>query len=110
MQSSMAVLAGTRIKLMASSIEKENLEVHVEMCEDRFELMHQELGTLKRGQDEFHARLDKLDNGVSAITETLTEKEHGAMRALIKIAGSIIFVLIGALSFVIWYVITTTGV
>jgi hypothetical protein len=107
MQPSMAVLAGTRIKLMSTSIEKQSLEVHVEMCEDRFSLVHQELETLKRGQDALHARLDKVDDGVSTIHDTLKEKEHGAMKALFKVAVSIICVLIGALSFVVWYVITT---
>lgn len=92
---------------MPTSIEKQSLEVHVEMCEDRFALVHQELGTLKRGQDALHARLDKVDSGVATITDTLKEKEHGAMKALFKVAVSIICVLVGALSFVIWYVITT---
>jgi len=92
---------------MTSSIEKKSLEVHVEMCEDRFALVHLELETLKRGQDSLHARLDKVDAGVSTITYTLEDKEHGAMKALFKVAVSIICVLIGALSFVVWYVITT---
>jgi hypothetical protein len=44
---------------------------------------------------------------VREIVETLREKEHNAMRSIIKIGASVIVALLGALSVVLWYVITS---
>jgi hypothetical protein len=45
---------------------------------------------------------------VKEIVDTLREKEHNALRSIIKIGASIIVALLGSLSVVLWYVITNS--
>ena len=92
--------------MSTTNLEKTSLEAHVDLCAERYGHLQKELETLQHGQIATNTRLDNLERMVKEIVETLREKEHNALRSLVKIGASIIVALLGALSVVLWYVIT----
>lgn len=84
------------------SLEKQSLEAHVDLCAERYDRLKSDL----EGMNE---RLDNLEGMVKGIVEKLNEKENNAMRAIVKIAGSLIVTLVSALGGLIWYMITRGG-
>ncbi len=92
--------------MSTTNLEKTSLEAHVDLCAERYGHLQKELETLQHGQIATNTRLDNLERMVKEIVETLREKEHNALRSIIKIGASIIVALLGALSVVLWYVIT----
>ena len=92
--------------MSATNLERTSLEAHVDLCAERYEHLQEELGSLQRGQDATNTRLDSLELLVKEIVDTLREKEKNALRAIIKISAPVIVALLGALSVVLWYVIT----
>lgn len=92
--------------MSTTNLERTSLEAHVDLCAERYGHLQKEMELLQQGQTTTNARLDGLERMVKEIVETLREKEHNAMRSIIKIGASLIVALIGALSVVLWYVIT----
>jgi len=89
-------------------LEKQSLETHVELCSQRFGQLEQELKELKESTQSTNRRLDKLEELIVKINDTLSEKENNALKTIIKVAGSTIVALLGVLSGVVWYVITAS--
>lgn len=92
--------------MSTTNLERTSLEAHVDLCAERYGHLQKEMELLQQGQTTTNTRLDGLERMVKEIVETLREKEHNAMRSIIKIGASVIVALIGALSVVLWYVIT----
>ena len=74
---------------MSTDIEKENLEAHVELCAERYKNLENKLDTLD-------GRLTKLEEHVSVIRESVTNKVNGNDKQLITIGTTILGVLITA--------------
>lgn len=83
---------------MSLSIEKQSLEVHVDLCAERFDGLKKEIASMS-------IRMDKLEEGMTEIKEILTKKETSALRSLITIGLAIIASLLGTVGGLVWYVV-----
>ena len=92
--------------MSTTHLEKTSLEAHVNLCSERYGQLQNELEALQHNQIATNLRLENVERMVKEIVETLREKEQNALRSIIKIGASIIVALLGALSMVVWYVIT----
>lgn len=92
---------------MSTQLEKQSLEAHVDLCAERYGHLKTELETLQKGQLSTNLRLDKLEQIVTGIAERLNEKENSALKTIIRVGGTFIVMLLGALSAVLWYTITS---
>jgi chromosome segregation ATPase len=93
--------------MSTTELEKQSLEAHVDLCAERYGHLEQELKNLQQTTTATNSRLDRLEEMIKKISDRLTEKENSALRTIIKIAGTIIVALLGTLSGVMWYVITS---
>ena len=71
-------------------VEKENLEVHVEICAMRYKNLEDKL-------DNLETRMDKLEEHVVAIKDSLSKSDVGNNKQLITIGTTIIGVLLTAI-------------
>jgi chromosome segregation ATPase len=94
--------------MSTTELEKQSLEAHVDLCAERYGHLEQELKNLQQTTTATNSRLDRLEEMIKNISDRLTEKENSALRTIIKIAGTIIIALLGTLSGVMWYVITSS--
>lgn len=92
------------------SIEKQSLEAHVDLCAERFAGLKEDIQSMSDRMDKLESdmtrRLDKVDNGIEEIKNTLTNKETSALRTLVTIAASAITALLGLSGGLLWYIIT----
>lgn len=93
---------------MTLSIEKQSLEVHVDLCAERFAGLKEEIAAISHHigavETNMANRMDKLEASVSEIKDILTKKETSALRSLITIGLAIIASLIGTVGGLVWYV------
>lgn len=92
--------------MSTTELEKESLEAHVDLCAERYGQMKKDLEMLAQGINSTNSRLDNLEKLIVTIDNRLTEKENNALRSIIRVAGILIFGLMGSLATVIWYFIT----
>lgn len=92
--------------MSTTGYEKQSLEAHVDLCSERYGLMKLELEQLQATQIATNARLDKLHSVIEKIDDKLQEKENQALRGIVRVAGSVIFTLLGALGGIAWYLLT----
>lgn len=78
-------------------MERQSLEVHVDLCAERFENMDNRMGLVEN-------RLAKVETIVSDIKQLLIEKETMAYKKLIGIGVGIIGSLLTALMGLVIYV------
>jgi len=94
---------------MSLSIEKQSLEAHVDLCAERYAGLKDDLANMSDRIEKLEAdmakRMDKLENGISEIKNTLTAKENSALRSLITIGIAVIASLLGTVGGLVWYVI-----
>ncbi len=76
--------------MTTSSIEKENLEAHVELCAERYRQLNMKLDTLDSKVTSMEGMISEIKNGLSDATD-----KHN--KQLITIGTSLIVVLIGAI-------------
>jgi hypothetical protein len=89
-----------------TDLEKQSLEAHVDLCAERYGQMKLELEQLQAGQTATNNRLDNLKHVIEKIDDKLQEKENQALRGIVRVAGSVIFTLLGALGGIAWYLLT----
>jgi len=94
--------------MSTTELEKESLEAHVDLCAERYGQMKKDLEMLAQGINNTNTRLDNLENLIITIDNRLTEKENNALRSIIRIAGIVIFGLLGSLATVVWYFLTNS--
>lgn len=94
--------------MSTTELEKESLEAHVDLCAERYGQMKKDLEMLAQGINNTNTRLDNLENLIITIDNRLTEKENNALRSIIRIAGILIFGLLGSLATVVWYFLTNS--
>ena len=92
--------------MSTTDLEKQSLEAHVDLCAERYGQMKLELEQLQAGQTATNKRLDKLNHVIEKIDDKLQEKENQALRGIVRVAGSVIFTLLGALGGIAWYLLT----
>lgn len=92
--------------MSTTDLEKQSLEAHVDLCAERYGQMKLELQQLQAGQTATNKRLDKLNHVIEKIDDKLQEKENQALRGIVRVAGSVIFTLLGALGGIAWYLLT----
>jgi len=94
---------------MALSIEKQSLEAHVDLCAERYEGLKKDLENMSHRMDRMEsdmaARMDKLDDGIEEIKQSLSAKENSALKTLIAVGFSAIVGLIGVCGGLLWYII-----
>lgn len=93
--------------MSTTEFEKQNLEAHVDLCAERYGHLKQELENLQQGQLATNQRLEKLEQMMEGIANSLAEKENTALKSIIKVAGTLILTLLGTLGGVLWYLLTT---
>lgn len=76
--------------MTTSSIEKENLEAHVELCAERYRQLNMKLDTLD-------SKVTSMEGMISDIKNSLSEANDKHNRQLITIGTSLIVVLVGAI-------------
>lgn len=72
---------------MSTDIEKESLEAHVELCAERYEKLEHKLNAVEK-------KVEKLEEHVVAIRETLAGSGDRQSKQIIAIGTAIISVLI----------------
>ena len=92
--------------MSTTDLEKQSLEAHVDLCAERYGQMKLELEQLQAGQTATNNRLDNLKHVIEKIDDKLQEKENQALRGIVRVAGSVIFTLLGALGGIAWYLLT----
>jgi uncharacterized protein (DUF342 family) len=94
---------------MSSSIEKQSLEAHVDLCAERYAGLKDDLSAMSdrmgKLEDSMTKRMDKLETSVNEIKDILTKKETSALRSLITIGLAIIASLMGTVGGLVWYVV-----
>ena len=72
---------------MSTDIEKQSLEAHVELCAERYEKLENKLNAVEK-------KVEKLEEHVVAIRETLADAGDRQSKQIIAIGTAIISVLI----------------
>jgi DNA anti-recombination protein RmuC len=94
---------------MALSIEKQSLEAHVDLCAERYDGLKKDIENMSdridKMESEMTVRMDKLDNGIEEIKQSLAAKENSALKTLIAVGFSAIVGLIGVCGGLLWYII-----
>lgn len=72
---------------MATAIEKENLEAHVELCAERYEKLENKLDAVEK-------KVEALEDHIISIKETLAGAGEKQSKQIIAIGTAIITVLI----------------
>ena len=83
---------------MATNIEKQSLEAHVELCAERYEKLESKLNNVE-------AKVEKLEEHILSIKETLAGSGDRQSKQLIAIGTAIVSVLITGLITVIVHLI-----
>ncbi len=76
--------------MTTSSIVKENLEAHVELCAERYRQLNMKLDTLD-------SKVTSMEGMISEIKNSLSDATDKHNKQLITIGTSLIVVLIGAI-------------
>jgi len=76
--------------MATTEIEKENLEAHVELCAERYKQLENKLTDVEQ-------RLDKVENHLIEIKDTITNKTSGIDSRFITIGTTILGVMFSAI-------------
>ena len=86
---------------MASKLEKENLEAHVDLCAERYKMLENILDEMKKDFKEdrqvIHDRIDKVKDSISDLREYLAEQQTSQNKIIITSAIAIIVALLGGI-------------
>lgn len=85
--------------IVTTNIEKESLEAHVELCAERYEKLENKLVNVEK-------KVEKLEEHVIAIRETLAGSGDKQSKQLIAIGTAIVSVLITGLITVIVHLVS----
>lgn len=83
---------------MSTNIEKQSLEAHVELCAERYEKLETKIDNVER-------KVERLEEHVIAIRETLAGTGDKQSKQLIAIGTAIVSVLITGLITVIVHLV-----
>ena len=84
---------------MSTDIEKQSLEAHVELCAERYDKLETQLNSVEK-------KVEKLEEHVIAIRESLAGSGDRQSKQLIAIGTAIISVLITGLITVIVHLVS----
>ena len=73
-----------------TTIEKKNLEAHVELCAERYAALEQKLSSLDK-------RMSTLENHIVEIKESITKKTGGFNKTIITIGTSVLGAMFAAI-------------
>lgn len=86
---------------MATKLEKENLEAHVDLCAERYKMLENRLDEMKKDFKEdrqvIHDRIDKVKDSISDLREYLAEQQASQNKIIITSAVAIILALVGGI-------------
>ena len=86
---------------MASKLEKENLEAHVDLCAERYKMLEDRLDEMKNDFKEdrkiIHERIDKVKDSISDLRDYMIRNHNAQNKVIITSAVAIIIALIGGL-------------
>jgi vacuolar-type H+-ATPase subunit E/Vma4 len=90
---------------MATNLEKENLEAHVDLCAERYRRLEEKFESLSHRMDAIEERLENMSVKNSAQFEELKkmvrEGQESKFKVLVTTAGSVIAALLATLGYLI---------
>jgi DNA-binding ferritin-like protein len=90
---------------MATSLEKENLEAHVDLCAERYRRLEEKFESVSHRMDVIEERLEAMSIKSSAQHEELKkmvrEGQESKFKVLVTTAGSVIAALLATLGYLI---------
>jgi hypothetical protein len=90
---------------MATNLEKENLEAHVDLCAERYRRLEEKFESLTHRMDVIEERLENMSVKSSAQFEELKkmvrEGQESKFKVLVTTAGTIVAALLGTLGYLI---------
>ena len=92
--------------MSTTELEKQSLEAHVDLCAERYGNLKNDIDEIKTRLDSFESELKTIGNSISGINQRLEQKENSVLRSVIKIGGSVILTLTGAIGAIVWFLIT----
>ena len=86
---------------MASRLEKENLEAHVDLCAERYKMLEDRLDEMKEDFKEdrkvIHDRIDKVKDSISDLREYMSETHASQNKVIITSSIAIMVALLGGI-------------
>lgn len=85
------------------NIEKQSLEVHVDLCAQRYTDMTDKIDRLEK---DISKRMDTLEGMLKEIKKVFDQKEASALKTMFAAGLSAITALLGISGGLLWYIIT----
>lgn len=89
-------------KSKAMSLEKENLEAHVDLCAERYQRLEEKYEELKKALDKntvvIHERIDRVKDSIDEVRDLSIEQHFKQNRIIITAALGIIVAIVGAVA------------
>ena len=90
---------------MATELEKENLEAHVELCAERYRRLEEKFESLTHRLDILEERLETFSIKSSAqheeMKKMIREGQESKFKVMVTTAGTIVAALLGTLGYLI---------
>jgi vacuolar-type H+-ATPase subunit E/Vma4 len=90
---------------MATSLEKENLEAHVDLCAERYRRLEEKFEALTHRLETLEERLENMSMKSSAqfdeLKKMVREGQESKFKVMITTAGTIIAAVLATLGYVI---------
>jgi predicted nucleic acid-binding Zn-ribbon protein len=90
---------------MATNLEKENLEAHVDLCAERYRRLEEKFETLSHRMDAIEERLEAMSakNSVQfeELKKMMREGQESKFKVLVTTAGSVVAALLATLGYLI---------
>ena len=82
----------------ATSLERENLEAHVDLCAERYDAMDKRLERMDGTLEKFEKRFDSIDAKIDNIKDALQQQNAMMTKALIGAASTIVVAVISTIA------------
>ena len=87
-------------KSKAMSLEKENLEAHVDLCAERYQRLEEKYEELKKALDKntvvIHERIDRVKDSIDEVRDLCIEQHFKQNRIIITTAVAVIGTIVAA--------------
>lgn len=84
------------------SLEKENLEAHVDLCAERYQRLEEKYEEVKRALDKnttvVHERIDRVKDSIDEVRDLSIEQHFKQNRLIITAAIGIIIAIVGSVA------------
>lgn len=81
-----------------TSLERENLEAHVDLCAERYDAMDKRIERMENQLEKFEKRFDSIDEKIDGIKDAVALQNAMMTKALIGAAGTIVVAVISTIT------------